>query len=78
MHGTGGREPIQDAVRSTIASNVPRVRDWIAGQPGSWGFLAGKAVIAYRQALGRSLTDFERRQVWDLLWATLVELKRSL
>ena len=76
MHSESRREPIEDVVRATIEGNRPKVRDWLAAKPGSWGFLAGKVVIAYRQGLGRSLTDLERRQVWHLLWACLVELRR--
>ena len=48
---------------------------WRTGRA-PWGFLAGKAVIAYRRGLGRSLTDLERRRVWHMLWGTLSDLKR--
>ena len=48
----------------------------MAGRAGAWGFLAGKAVVAYRQGLGRRLTDLERRRVWRVLWESLSELKR--
>ena len=67
--------PVEEAVRLTIENNVSTVGDWVGDQPGSWGFLAGKAVIACRQKLGRKLTDHERRAVWHLLWDRLVELK---
>lgn len=77
MHDASDREPVQDAVRRTIEDNAPRVQDWMADRPGAWGFLAGKAVIAYRQALGRSPTDLERRRVWRLLWESLSALQRG-
>ena len=71
-----GKEPIEEVVRRTIEGNASMVQKWIAGQPGSWGFLAGKAVIAYREKLGKTLTERERRDVWHLLWSCLRELKR--
>ena len=66
---------IEQAVRLTIEGNVPMVQQWVAGQPGSWGFLAGKAVIVCRQKMGRTLTDWERREVWHLLWSDLMKLR---
>ncbi len=76
MEDSSNKESIGEAVRRTIDGNASMVQKWIAGQPGSWGFLAGKAVTATRQTLGRKLTDWERRVVWHLLWESLVELKR--
>ncbi|MCE2403762.1 MAG: hypothetical protein J4F43_01225 [Dehalococcoidia bacterium] len=75
MAGEKGPDPLQDAVRGTIEGYTPQVRDWMEDRPGAWGFLAGKAVVAYRQGLGRGLTDLERRRVWHLLWGTLSALK---
>ena len=66
---------IEQAVRLTIEGNASMVQKWVAGQPGSWGFLAGKAVIVCRQKMGRMLTDGERREVWHLLWNDLMKLK---
>ena len=66
---------IEEAVRLTIEQNNSMVQSWIVNQPGSWGFLAGRAVITYRRALGRPLTDGERRGVWALLWSRLEALK---
>ena len=76
MDRSDDEEALQDAVRKTVEGNAARVQDWMAGRPGSWGFLAGKAVVKYRQGLGRRLTDVERRRVWRLLWESLLELKR--
>jgi hypothetical protein len=44
-------------------------------EPGCWGFLAGQAVTACRAQTGRSLTDEERRLVWDRLWWLLETIK---
>ena len=76
MKSTPREGPIEEVVRQTIESNIFMVEQWLVGQPGSWGFLAGKAVVAYRQTLGRTLTDRERREVWYLLWNWLAELRR--
>lgn len=59
------------AVVATVARHPEKVAAWLRNGPGSWGFLAGQAVVACRNELGRSLTDAERRAVWDLLWRTL-------
>jgi hypothetical protein len=57
--------------RATIAAYPEQVADWQAGRPGAWGYLAGRAVLAERERLGRRLTDPERRAVWAALWAAL-------
>lgn len=62
---------LTNAVKSAIANNASLVRSWLANEPGSWGKLAGAGVIAYRQLLGRTLTNDERRQVWAALWQAL-------
>ena len=54
-----------------LAAHAPLVEAWLAGTPGSWGALAGRAVLATRQALGRRLTDGERRIVWRVTWDQL-------
>ena len=66
---------MEEAIRLTLEGNASIVQNWMGDQPGSWGTLAGKAVIACRQQLGRQLTDYERRLVWHLLWNHLMELK---
>ena len=66
---------IEQAVRLTIEGNAPMVQMWLAGQAGSWGFLAGKAALVCREKRGRTLTDWERRKVWHLLWTDLMKLK---
>ncbi len=70
--GPGFLEPLLAGV---IRDNQEKVTGWIAGEPGCWGFLAGKAVSACRGRLGRSLADQERRLVWSRLWSSLEQLK---
>ena len=58
-----------------IRDNPEQTAGWMTGKPGSWGFLAAQGVLACRDSLGRSLTDAERRRVWDRLWRLLELLK---
>ena len=69
---------LRGIIRLTIEGNSPMVKQWLENRPGSWGFTAGKAVLACRRRVGRRLTDLERRTVWHELWNTLSELKRAL
>lgn len=55
-----------------------KVSAWLRDEPGSWGFLAGQAVIIVRRETGRPLTDPERRQVWHRLWQLLSQLRQQL
>ncbi len=70
-------EQLRQAIHHTIAGNSIVVNQWLANEPGSWGFLAGKAVLACRHQVGRRLTDLERRMVWQELWYALTELRRA-
>jgi hypothetical protein len=70
-------EQLRDAISLTIKSNGSMVEGWLKNKPGCWGNLAGQAVLACRQKLGRRLTDEERRTVWRELWKTLTELKQT-
>ena len=58
-----------------IRDNREQVTGWMSGQPGCWGFLAGKAVVGCRAQLGRALADGERRLVWSRLWWWLEQVK---
>ena len=58
-----------------VQENSEKVAGWIKGEPGCWGFLAGKAVAACRSSAGGSLSDGERRLVWNQLWALLEQIK---
>ena len=61
-----------------IRENPEQVMGWMTDKPGSWGFLAGRGVLACRDHLGRSLSDLERRRVWDRLWRLLERLKERI
>ena len=63
---------------NVITSDKDKVISWVRDEPGSWGFLAGKAVTAYRAELDRSLTEKERQIVWERLWSFLENLKAQL
>ena len=58
-----------------VQENSEKVAGWIKGEPGCWGFLAGKAVAACRSSAGRSLSGGERRLVWNRLWGLLEQIK---
>lgn len=58
-----------------IVDHATLVAAWLRDEPGSWGALAGQAILATRRALGRRLTDAERRIVWQALWARLALLR---
>lgn len=45
---------------------------WQDGEPGSWGFFAGKVVLASKSRLGRPLSEGERRLAWQTMWDLLV------
>jgi hypothetical protein len=62
---------LRDVVTAVLAENGEQVERWRRSEPGAWGHLAGQAVLAYRRALGRPLTDGERRRVWAVTWAAL-------
>ena len=67
-------DPILTAV---LAEREELVTAWLLDQPGSWGALAAQAILATRRALGRSLSDAERRIVWRALWDRLTLLRRN-
>ena len=64
-------EALRRAVQATIGGHTGQVQAWLRDTPGAWGFLAGDAVLGCRRNLGRSLSDLERRAVWDALWRAL-------
>jgi hypothetical protein len=64
-------DELTESIEACIATNPRLVADWAAGTPGSWGALAGKAVLIHRDRIGRRLTEGERRAVWALLWQRL-------
>jgi len=77
MHQTGEAEHSQldEILIRTLTDNQGHVAGLFRNAPGSWGFLAGQGVLGYKQHLGRSLTDIERRLVWDRLWWWLNQIR---
>ncbi|HZA21786.1 MAG TPA: hypothetical protein VFA32_04150 [Dehalococcoidia bacterium] len=71
-------DDLDPALGQVIRAHREKVLGWLKNEPGCWGFLAGKAVAAIRQETGRSLTDAERRLVWDRLWWLLENIKREV
>ena len=68
-------ETIDPLLMGIIRDNRQKVVGWMAGQPGCWGFLAGKAVAACRARKGSPLADQNRRLVWHRLWSLLEQIK---
>lgn len=71
-------ETLDPVLTGVIRDHRERVVGWMRGQPGCWGFLAGKAVVACRQQAGRPLADAERRLVWHRLWWWLEQVKEQV
>ena len=61
-----------------VNDNQDKVVAWIKGESGSWGFLAGQAVVTVRGHAGRDLADIERRLVWSRMWALLEGVKARI
>ena len=64
-----------DSLQAVLDAYPEKVRAWLANAPGAWGFLAGQAVLAEKRRLGRSLTERERRAVWQALWDKLCVMR---
>lgn len=62
------RDAILATAREAIAADESLAAAVRARTAGAWGRLAGLAVIAHRQRLGRRLEDPERRAVWAAVW----------
>jgi uncharacterized protein (TIGR00290 family) len=60
--------PLQAAVEQVLSTNAELAGEVRAGRPKAWGRLAGLGLVAYREILGRPLTDGERRAAWSALW----------
>ena len=74
---TSPTEGLDFLLVAVIRENREKVAGWMKDEPGSWGFLAGKAVRRCREQKGEPLTDPERRIVWHRLWQILSELKEQ-
>jgi hypothetical protein len=64
-------DPLPNVIAGVLAANRVQVERWRRSEPGAWGHLAGQAVLAYRRAVGRPLTDAERRAAWAATWSAL-------
>jgi hypothetical protein len=60
-------------LRPILTSHATTVAAWRRDEPGAWGALAAQAILAARGALGRTLTEPERRIVWQTMWILLNE-----
>ena len=69
-------DTLHDVARVVIESNATVVEAWLENKSGSWGFLAGQAVLEDRRRLGRRPTEGERRVLWHVLWAELTGMRR--
>jgi len=59
---------IERAVSLTIEREPELIRATAARRPKSWGALAAKGILAFRELAGRAPTDAERRAIWSGLW----------
>lgn len=59
---------ISEVARETVRSWPDLALGTRTARPKAWGALAGHAVAALRERLGRPLTDPERRALWSALW----------
>ena len=75
---TQSTESLDALLAAVINEHRGKVVDWINDVPGSWGFLAGRAVLACKEHKGEPLTDPERRVVWHRMWELLTALKQQI
>lgn len=71
-------DAIDPILADVVTGNQDKVIGWIKGEPGSWGFLAGQAVLSVRGLAGRDLIDMERRLVWSRMWWWLEQVKARI
>lgn len=71
-------ETLDPILSTVVGEHKDKVVGWMRDEAGCWGFLAGKAVAACRQNLGRSLADPERKLVWDRFWWVLEGIKKEV
>ena len=71
-------EEIDAILGKVIEGNSNIVNNWLAGGAGSWGALAGKAIVAVQRHFDRSLTETEKHIVWQLMWNKLMKIKESI
>lgn len=60
--------PLDEAIERVLTERADLVADVRRRRPKAWGRLAASGVVAYRETLGRPLSDPERRSLWSALW----------
>ena len=66
---------LERLLSGVMSAHQGKVTGWMSSEPGCWGYLAGQAVVACRDHMGRALTHQERRLAWSRLWFLLEEAK---
>tara|TARA_Y100000590_G_scaffold45437_2_gene48280 strand:- start:50361 stop:50609 length:249 start_codon:yes stop_codon:yes gene_type:complete len=66
---------LNGVVITVISDNQEVVEEWLNNIPGSWGKLAGQAIILAKRSIGRALVEDERLLVWNHLWHHLQKFK---
>ena len=66
---------LNEVVITVMSDNQEVIEEWLNNLPGSWGKLAGQAVIIAKGRVGRSLVEDERLLVWNHLWQHLQKFK---
>ena len=66
---------LNEVVIIVMSDNQEVIEEWLNNLPGSWGKLAGQAVIIAKGRVGRSLVEDERLLVWNHLWQHLQKFK---
>ena len=66
---------MNEVVITVMSDNQEVIEEWLNNLPGSWGKLAGQAVIIAKGRVGRSLVEDERLLVWNHLWQHLQKFK---
>ena len=61
-------EVVEKIARETVQAWPDLVEGTRTGRPKAWGALAAHGVTALRAALGRPVSDDERRRLWAAIW----------
>ena len=64
---------IREVARETVRMWPDLALGTRTARPRAWGALAAKGVTAFRERLGRSITEDERRTLWAALWQAAQE-----
>jgi len=61
-------EVVEKIARETVQAWPDLAEGTRTGRPKAWGALAAQGVTALRAALGRPVSDDERRRLWAAIW----------